>query len=304
MAGCLLVAGCSSTVGGGGDAAGVDVTADVTADAGVDAPRDALPPPGCDCPTGRCPVGQSWRAPDGCNTCTCMVDGRVACTLIGCIPPDAGPTVRSCGRNADCGPSEVCEYERGCATTRGRCVSNGCLSLPVAPQYCGCDGATLQEGSACLPDRPWRAMGPCPTEGDAGVGRYGDAVLAWASPGGFAGWGPGVRVHGDGLVEVWSMAREVALDGAATPPDRVERVSAAEAHALFAAWAGTSLGALPHPSAGQDCYPTVSVRLCESCAVQSIRYNRPADLLPEMGAVWGWFDRVLPTASPRAYCAR
>ncbi len=80
-------------------------------------------------------------------------------------PVDAGPVQRECGANRDCASDEVCEYAQGCATTRGRCVSNACQSLPVAPQYCGCEGATLQQTSACLPDRPWRSMGPCADAG-------------------------------------------------------------------------------------------------------------------------------------------
>jgi len=155
-----LLAGCSSTVVGG-DAAIVDAPGD----ARTDAPVDAGAPPGCDCPTGRCAVGERWTAPDGCNTCVCSAEGMGACTQLGCVPPDAGPVQRECGSNRDCAADEVCEYAQGCDTTRGRCVSNACQSLPVAPQYCGCEDATLQQTSACLPDRPWRSMGPCADAG-------------------------------------------------------------------------------------------------------------------------------------------
>ena len=150
-----LVAGCAATVVGGDAAVG---------DAG-DARADV---PGSDCPRGRCAVGERWTASDGCNTCVCGAAGVGACTLLGCVPPDAGPVERTCGANGDCAAAEVCSYAQGCTTTRGRCVSNGCLSLPVAPQYCGCDGATIQEGSACLPDRAWRSYGPCPNAPDGG----------------------------------------------------------------------------------------------------------------------------------------
>lgn len=173
----VLAWGCSSTVsssdaGGGGDAAAV-------ADTGArpDVAADTSPAPTCECPTGRCPVGATWRAGDGCNTCSCMADGLAGCTLIGCLPPDAGPppvdvapTERVCASNADCGPGQVCEFEPGCAVTRGRCHSDDCHSLPVAPQYCGCDGMTLQQVSACLPDRPWRSMGGC-TNASSDAGR-------------------------------------------------------------------------------------------------------------------------------------
>lgn len=162
--------GCSSTVisvdAGGRDAA------DAATDAATDVAADQGTPVTCECPAGRCAVGTSWRASDGCNTCSCTAGGQVGCTLIGCLPPDAGPppvdappTVRLCGSNAECAANEVCEFEQGCAVTRGRCASDACHSLPVAPQYCGCNGMTLQQTSACLPDRPWRSMGPCPDAG-------------------------------------------------------------------------------------------------------------------------------------------
>ena len=35
-------------------------------------------------------AGTSWPAPDGCNTCSCDGQGRVACTQIGCAPRQPG----------------------------------------------------------------------------------------------------------------------------------------------------------------------------------------------------------------------
>jgi hypothetical protein len=148
-----LLAGCSSTVIGTG------------ADGGAEAAVDGAAATTCACPAGRCAVGQRWTAADGCNTCVCGSDGQGACTLLGCVPPDAGPVERTCDANNDCAANEVCEFAQGCATMHGRCVSDGCRSLPVAPQYCGCEGATLQQSSACLPDQPWRSMGACPDAG-------------------------------------------------------------------------------------------------------------------------------------------
>ncbi len=78
-------------------------------------------------------------------------------------PVDAGAPP-GCGSNRDCAADEVCEYAQGCDTTRGRCVSNACQSLPVAPQYCGCEGATLQQTSAMARAR----RGGCGRGGRAG----------------------------------------------------------------------------------------------------------------------------------------
>ena len=88
----------------------------------------------------------------------------MGCTLLGCVVPDAGPVEQQGGLNADSSADEVCEYAMGCATARALRVQR-VPGLPVAPQYCRCDGATIQRGSACLPDRPWRAMGACPDAG-------------------------------------------------------------------------------------------------------------------------------------------
>jgi hypothetical protein len=37
------------------------------------------------------PVGSSFPDKDGCNTCTCLAGGAVACTDIACLPRDGGP---------------------------------------------------------------------------------------------------------------------------------------------------------------------------------------------------------------------
>ncbi len=78
-------------------------------------------------------------------------------------PVDGG--AGSCMRNDDCPRGQVCEFTLGCDQTVGECHNDGCHSLPVAPQYCGCDGRTIQQVSACLPDRPYRTRAPCPDAG-------------------------------------------------------------------------------------------------------------------------------------------
>ncbi len=107
------------------------------------------------------------------------VETPAAC---GCPTPMTEPPLdggdggaRSCASNADCPSGQVCEYALGCEHTRGECHSDGCQSLPVAPQYCGCDGRTIQQTSACLPDRPYRAMGACPDGGPADAPDASDA---------------------------------------------------------------------------------------------------------------------------------
>lgn len=91
----------------------------------------------------------------------------------GCAAPSVDPPTdggTGCARNADCPSGQVCEFALGCDQTRGVCHSDGCQSLPVAPQYCGCDGRTIQQVSACLPDRAYRSMGACPDAGPVDAG--------------------------------------------------------------------------------------------------------------------------------------
>lgn len=72
---------------------------------------------------------------------------------------------RRCTSQGDCPAGTLCQFAMGCDQTEGTCRDNGCQSLPMAPQYCGCDGRTIQQGSACLPARAWRSMGACPAGG-------------------------------------------------------------------------------------------------------------------------------------------
>jgi len=224
------------------------------------------------------------------------------------VATDAGPL--RCASNRDCPAGAVCEFAMGCDQGAGTCRDDGCTSLPVAPQYCGCDGRTIQGTSACLPDRAWRAMGACPDAGapdagdDAG-GRFADAVMVWQSPGGFAGWGPAVMVSGDGTVRFWRMRTGFTLANATSvAADRTERVTPAEAEELFQLWSAVDASMLPHRTTGSaDCYPTVTVRRCARCDEERIAYTTPPSLLPEMNAVWGWFDRRYAANSPRTHCA-
>lgn len=285
---CLLAltAACSSTTGGtltpdaAPDAVAPDTALDAVApDVAPDIALDAVAPD-----TARDAVTPDAVAPDA--------------------PRDVGPL--RCASNRDCPAGTVCEYAMGCDQTAGTCRSDLCRSLPVAPQYCGCGGRTLQEGSACLPDQPWRAMGACPDAGapDAG-GRFDEAVMLWQSPGGVVGWGPAVMVSGDGLVEFWRMRTTFTLASAPrVPPDSTQRVTPAEAEELFRLWSMVDVSMLPHRTMGfTECDPSVTVRRCATCPEERIAYTTPASLLPEMNAVWGWFDRRYPARSPRGHCA-
>lgn len=173
-----LALGCGSTVTvTSPDAGAVDVGVDVGApalDGGapMDVPLDVRT--SCLLPGGGvCLVGQSCPHPDGCNTCSCYGGGEyAACTLIGCVPPDAGPSVDGqapidaggCRSSADCGPDRECRFsEPGCGLIGACGFITDCAA--IVP-FCGCAGETFL---ACptAPERPWVTRGACERDGGA-----------------------------------------------------------------------------------------------------------------------------------------
>ncbi len=311
-----------------------DVTPDVAADAGGP----------CVFPTGEvCARGATCPDPDGCNTCMCSATGQLACTARACV--DAGPTQdvppprdvpdidvsRPDAATVPCWPGSTCPTGTRCVWIAGLCGSeargtcqntSGCESLPVAPQYCGCDGVTFTVPSACPPSAPYRSDGVCPAvDGgspdvphvdagapdvavDAGASRYAGARMSWESPGGFAGWGPAVIVRGDGTVNTWRMANGFGTGEPARTPDETITVSPAAIDDLFSRWERADTGRLPHGTAtSADCYPRVTVRLCERCETRDIMYQHPSQLTPEMNEVWAWFATHVPSTQPSSFCA-
>jgi hypothetical protein len=161
---CVAVLGCEPRVIIGTDDSGAlrdavmadvvvaDVPApqrDVSTDGGPsDAPpRDVVSPPDAVFPT-------DVVIPTDAVISTDVVISRDAVTA-----PDADGT--PCAPGGQCPTGYVCEFAQGCGETTGTCRNAGCQFLPVAPQYCGCDGVTVQRADACLPNRPWRARGAC-----------------------------------------------------------------------------------------------------------------------------------------------
>ncbi|MEZ4392492.1 MAG: hypothetical protein R3A48_15495 [Polyangiales bacterium] len=196
-----LFGACSAVVSPGPDA-GADVQ--TPADLG---PADA--PSVCALPGGwTCALGQTCRAPDGCNTCRCDASGLLLCTTLGCI--DAGPPGCALPGGGVCPRGRSCPLGDGCnscscgldgvlACTGVVCADAGppgCLiasdcgegmecvfSVPscgergrCAPQsdcakiasFCSCEGETFM-GCGGRPGRPARAEAPCDAVPDGGA---------------------------------------------------------------------------------------------------------------------------------------
>ncbi len=75
---------------------------------------------------------------------------------------------------------------------------------------------------------------------------------------------------------------------------------------LFLRLAGVPTASLPHPPAvTSDCRLTFYFRLCDGCAVRTVSYDIPGQVLPEMAPAWTWFDRILGASAPansRNFC--
>lgn len=134
--------------------------------------------------------------------------------------------------------------------------------------------------------------------------RWPTARMVWQAPGGFAGWGLAVMVTGDGLARGW--IHQTAFDPLGTPPpdDTRTPLTGAQVDDLFDRWSRVSRSGLPHgPSSAGDCYPSVTVRTCDTCAPARIDYRHPAQISPEMDDVWSWFRENLPASDLSTWCA-
>lgn len=113
---------------------------------------------------GTCAVGASCPAGDGCNSCSCSADGRLACTERACAP-DAGRV--PCQSTAECG-GQLCDGTPGCGTPWFCVPGRACAT--VLTTYCDCNQVTFTAGGC--PGRPIAHVGACempPPPTDAGM---------------------------------------------------------------------------------------------------------------------------------------
>lgn len=80
--------------------------------------------------------------------------------------PAAKAVGEACGAAGACAEGAACVFAPGCGEPRGTCqaVTPHCAGLPVAAQYCGCDGKTAWHGAAACPMTfPHASLGACPS---------------------------------------------------------------------------------------------------------------------------------------------
>jgi hypothetical protein len=120
-------------------------------------PHDASLNSPCALAPGRtCPRGMTCPAGDGCNTCTCTMNGMLTCTADTC--PDAGGA--ACTRNEDCRTGEACIGQLGCGRPRICAVITCDLGAMEMAPYCGCDGLPFRASRNC-PTASYRNYGGC-----------------------------------------------------------------------------------------------------------------------------------------------
>ncbi len=137
---------CEGAQGGGGDVPGaggdaqgggtnecvVKVPCAIKCAPGFEQATDDQGCPLCSCIAKTCTsggktyaVGDTFKAPDGCNTCECRNDGSVLCTTLGCAPQFLW--YATCGTPA-CSPSEAQKPDEPVCTTEkvgDECDQNG-----------------------------------------------------------------------------------------------------------------------------------------------------------------------------------
>ncbi|WP_437521839.1 hypothetical protein WME79_29950 [Sorangium sp. So ce726] len=291
----MAVSGCSNTVylpgsGAGAGSGGEQAASDTTDSSGT---MDGSGPAA----TG----GAGATIGDGATTTSGGTTGAYGDpgAAAGCGGPTSIPCPKGqfCDLSSNCG--KIPDATGVCAPT-GPTVNCGEDELPV----CGCENGTYINDC-------WRqalgmlkaSEGVCPGNG---IRSYPSAYLAWHAPSGSAGTGPAMVVSGAGWAATWANVADFSPE--TPPPGSTETYSLTidTTDDLFLRLVGFPVASLPHgPAVSSECSSTLYYRLCDGCAVNTVTYNSPQGILPEVEGVWLWFDRIVGAdagANPRAYC--
>jgi hypothetical protein len=165
--------------------------------------------------TGPYVVGQSFKSPDGCNTCNCSAQG-IMCTVLACAPPprdgDAGlvacpALAKVCPDGSSVGPTGPnCEFPecpppKECIPNPMECAQGYHVVYTPQPPNCpvgqcvpDCDGGACSkvcpaiaelcpDGSSVSPQGPACTIPACPAECAAGSCGAPPPIAAFPCPG-------------------------------------------------------------------------------------------------------------------------
>ncbi len=90
-------------------------------------------------------IGESFKSPDGCNTCTCTEHGA-ACTKMYCVPQSSSSSSKPPAAAQKCFSSDQCGTGQYCTTETGDCQS-ACEPGQMCIQVC----AGVCKSNQCKP---------------------------------------------------------------------------------------------------------------------------------------------------------
>jgi hypothetical protein len=241
-------------------------------------------------------VAGMLKARDG----ACSVDGGVD----GGTPSSACPY--QCRTDSSGAPGWYSGNTLICAANCTACVAS-CSSVGTRSEGCYATCPPGNLGGGCSGGVSATSL----IRYEACGGSYPTAYLAWEVPGGAAGTGPAVVVNAStGWAGTWDNV--AGFFGSSNPlpstgANQNYSLTRDQTDDLFSRLAAINFSVLPHPMTigFHEAYPALYFRLCQDCAATTLKYESARQLLPEMEAVWSWFDGVLGAAAntnPRNWC--
>lgn len=212
-----------------------------------------------------------------------------------------GSSSATCG-GITCPAGQFCDLVPNAA---GVCAPFGLtVSCPEKDSnpVCGVDNRTYSSDCIRTANGMLKASdGVC-----SGTGGYDftSAYLVWQASSGAAGTGPVVLVNAKaGSIKTWDRTAAFSPESPPSAETSSKTLTADDVDSLFVRLMG--IPAVPHGTSASDCHARFYYRLCTGCAGIDVSYNAQSQVLPELDALYSWFDGQVgktAAANPRSYC--